>query len=192
MLLVAILLTALLGQEDLDSLYRFKKDTTWTYKRIRHHGDHTHESQVIYKIIKFEGDTSEIDISTNGQGAPLIWRAEDGYLMYGPVVGKDAKMIFRAYKSGAKEGDTWDAAGPDLPEIPENASLTATHKGEKEVEVPAGKYNSTWVQIVAKRGDQAVTLDFYFVSGTGLIKYVSQTPWGGPDIIVLEKFVEGK
>jgi hypothetical protein len=91
-------------------------------------------------------------------------------------------------KLPAKAGDTWAHVPPP------NQGLKAgyTHRGEEEVDVPAGKYTAVKVEAELELRDGTTSrVTYWYAPGVGRVKQVTRTKTG-ESVEVLKSFTPGK
>lgn len=157
---LAALLTACLAMQaaPIDDLYKFKKDTTWTYKHV--------ENGVEYKIVakalgedagKQKLDWKEFETDGKLRKASIVsWSVVDGILT-ADAKSDEEEISFGVVKEGSKKGDKWQSAIGEM-----------VHEGTLEVKVPAGTYKDA-LKTRLDVGDQG-HIDFYMAPKIGLVK----------------------
>ena len=155
----------------LDDLWKFKAETSWTYKRIengeetkieaRSLGEESGKVRIDWKEYKKEGALKKTTM--------LTWSMEEGVLT-AHAKGKDSEgqeedITFGVIKEGSKKDDTWKTAIGEM-----------KHLGTVEVTVPAGTYKEA-LQTRLEVGEGK--LDFILVPKVGLVKIVLNE--GGKD-----------
>jgi hypothetical protein len=161
-----ILIVALAFQAaPLDDLYKFKAETTWSYKRIgdgverkisaRSIGEEPGMVTIVWKEYRKDGELHKTSI--------LTWFIDEGSLTCTAKSksddGQDEELTFAVLKDGAKKDDTWQSALGQM-----------THRGTVEVTVPAGTYKLA-VQTRLGLGEDG-HIDFFLVPKVGLAKIV--------------------
>lgn len=125
-------LAALLAVQapSMDELYKFKKDTTWTYKRM----ENETERKIVAKALGEEGGKQKIDwqeLEKDGslhKASVISWSVIEGVLT-AEAKSKDEEITFGVAKEGIKKGERWQTALGEM-----------VHEGTVELTVPAGTY----------------------------------------------------
>jgi len=142
----------------LDDLYKFKKDTSWTYKRL----ENEVERKIVAKSLGEEGGLQKIDwqeFEKDGKlhkASVISWSIADGILT-AAAKSQDEEITFGVIKEGSKKGDKWQTALGEM-----------IHEGLVELSVPAGTYKDA-LKTKLDFGDQG-RIDFYLAPKVGLVK----------------------
>ncbi len=180
MLLSALLL---LQAAPLDDFYKFKPDTSWTYKRL----EEGSERKISARVTSDEGgsvrlDWKEFDKDGTAKDASIVtWSVKDGLLTVEARKEGDAGgLSFAVLKEGAKKDDKWASPGGEV-----------VHLGKADVTVPAGTYkDAIWTQF--KAGDNETKIDFYLVPKVGLVKIEINPGGAEPKRFELTEFKDSK
>jgi hypothetical protein len=163
----------------LDDFYKFKKGTTWTYKRVEDGAERKITAAVASDddgLVKLDWKDPDKDGASN-----VTWSVENNLLkVEAKKDGDGIGLTFFVLKGDAKKDDAWASVGGEF-----------THKGTAEVTVPAGKYkDAVWTRFRTS-GDGDVTVDFYLVPKVGLVKIEINAVNGG-NTFELSEFKEAK
>jgi hypothetical protein len=151
-------LSVLTQAAPLDDLYKFKKDTTWTYKRL----ENETERKIVAKALGEEGGFQRIDwqeFEKDGKlhkSSVISWSVAEGVLT-AAAKSQDEEITFGVIKEGSKKGDKWQTALGEM-----------IHEGTVEITVPAGTYKDA-LKTRLDFGDQG-RIDFFLAPKVGLIK----------------------
>jgi hypothetical protein len=163
-LLPALLL--LLPQASLDDFYKFKKGTTWTYKRVEDGA----ERKITGKVVGDDDGRTKLEWSDPDKDGTttVTWSFAESVLTITAGKEGEAGLSFNILKAEAKKDDAWASPGGEV-----------THKGKADVKVPAGEYkDAVWTRYRTS-GDTDVTVDFYLVPKVGLVKVDINATNGG-------------
>lgn len=118
-------------------------------------------------VTKSENGVAMLTITANGRPAGETYMgSKDGYFCWGAMEDGKFEGKMRMFKYDAKAGDTWE--GWAFKEEGQSV-VTAKFVGLEEVKVEAGTYKDVvHVQVVVENGP---TLDYYFASKLGMIKF---------------------
>lgn len=164
-----ILLAAALAlplQASVDDFYKFKKGTTWTYKRVEEGA----ERKITCTVTGDEDGKVKIEWSDpDKDGTSIVtWSVEAGLLTVEARKEGEAGLSFSVLKTDSKKDDAWASPGGEV-----------THRGKAEVTVPAGTYkDAVWTRF-RNSGDGELTVDFYLAPKVGLVKVEINATNGG-------------
>jgi hypothetical protein len=168
----------------LDDFYKFKTDTTWTYKRLEEGA----ERRIVGKVTGEEGRKVRLDwkdYEKDGslkESSVLTWSVADKILTVEAHKDGEAVLSFGVLKEGSKKDDKWPSAGGEF-----------VHKGKADVTVPAGTFkDAVWTQFKTGEEGNEVKVDFYLAPKVGLVKVEIRTPDGMPNRFELSEFKEEK
>ncbi len=167
-----------------DDLYKFKVDTTWTYKRL----ENGVEKKVTARVaaveegrVRLEWKTFDKE-GTREETSAVTWSVVEGILTAEARTKREGEedqvLTFGLLKAGSKKDDTWTTPLGNW-----------THLGTVEVAVPAG----TWKDAVRSRlkiGDDT-KIEFTLVPKVGLVKIEIQND-AGENSFALTEFKEPK
>lgn len=163
----------------LDDFYKFKKGTSWIYKRVEDGA----ERKITAVVAGDEEGHVRLDWKDpDKEGASTItWSVENNLLtVEAKKDGDGTGLTFFVLKGDAKKDDAWASIGGEF-----------THKGKVDVTVPAGTYkDAVWTRFRTS-GDGDVTVDFYLVPKVGLVKVEINAVNGG-NTFELSEFKEAK
>jgi hypothetical protein len=176
LLLTVLLLLPL--QASLDDFYKFKKGTTWAYKRVEDGA----ERKITGKVLADDDGKIQVEWSDpDKDGTTTIkWSVSESLLTL--EAGKDGEpgLVFKILKVDSKKDDAWESPGGEV-----------THKGKADVTVPAGTYkDAVWTRFRTS-GDGDTTVDFYLAPKVGLVK-VEINAGNGGNTFELTEFKEAK
>ena len=157
---LALLFAACLAMQasSIDDLYKFKKDTTWTYKRL----ENDVERKIVAKALGEQDGKERVDWKENEldgklhKASILSWSVSDGILL-AHAKSDEEELTFGVLKAGAKKGDTWKTDLGDM-----------VHEGTVELTVPAGTYKDAIKTKLDILGQGRI--DFWMVPKVGLAK----------------------
>jgi len=168
----------LLPQASLDDFYKFKAETSWTWKRL----EDSQERKITAKVTSNENGRVAVewnDPEKDGTST-VTWSVVDGILTVEARKEGEAGLSFSLLKDGAKKGDKWPSPGGEF-----------THQGKAEVTVPAGTYkDAVKTQFKTAEEGSGVTVDFYLVPKVGLVKIDILAKDGGKNRFELTEFKE--
>jgi hypothetical protein len=164
-LLAALTLGLALQAGTLDDYYKFKAETTWTYKRVENgverkivatsHGEESGKVRLDWKEYEKSGELHK--------SSEITWSVREGGVLTADVKskdpGQDEPLTFSVFKDGAKKDERWTS---DLGDV--------VYQGKVEVTVPAGTYKES-VRTQLSLGDEG-QIDFYLAPKVGLVKIV--------------------
>ncbi len=182
-LLVALVLS--FQAAPLDDFYKFKPETTWTYKRFEGNA----ERRVVGVVVGDENGKVKLDWKdyekdgTLHERSTVTWfMADDILTVEGRPEGTDQVLTFAVLKKDAKANDQWAWTGGQ-----------AVHKGTTEITVPAGTYkNAVWVQLKGGEDNKDFSVDFYLVPKVGMVLIKINTGSGEANQFELAEFKEPK
>lgn len=177
MLALAILLP--LQATPLDDYYKFKKGTSWAYKRVEDGA----ERKITAVVAGDEDGRVKLDWKDPDKDGPAMveWSIQNSILTVEAKKDADTPgLTFFVLKGESKKDDAWGSLGGEF-----------THRGTVEVTVPAGTYkDAVWTRFRTS-GDGDVTVDFYLVPKVGLVKIEINAVNGG-NTFELTEFKEAK
>jgi len=191
MRLTALLLSALLPQDDAKDLWDFKPGTQWTYEEKE--GEQKKKSVMTAKEKKdgkliLESKEYEEGAQEPTKTEALYSHAKDGFVIWGQIQdGKESEFL-RVLKIGSKKGDKWKS-----PMGGAEVEVEVEHAGEEKITV-AGKEH-TAIRCTFKIGDDPAasgSATYHLVRGMGLVRFHMKLGELGTFALDLKEFKAGK
>ena len=188
MRILALAALAILAQDKpkLDDFYKFKTDTTWTYKVFEDGKD----KKIVGRVVGEEEGKVKLDWKkydkdgTVQETSVVTWSVGDGKLTVEsrPENGDGPVLAFSVLKDGAKQNDRWSSTGAEM-----------VHMGTTEIAVPQGNYKAAiWTQLKLGEAGNEIKVDFYLAPKVGLIMVLVHPPDGNDTRFELAEFKEAK
>jgi hypothetical protein len=148
--------------------------------------------QLVTQVAKIE--------AINGQSLARLETVSGGTVAASEHLSVTAKGIFRHRYNGVeisppvcllkfpvKNGASWESEN----KVGEQSAKMVCRVSSEEVEVPAGKFKTVSVQVVADAAGMKITTTYWFAAGVGIVKQTAEI--AGQQIeMKLEKFERGK
>jgi hypothetical protein len=188
MRILALAAVALLAQDapKLDDYYKFKTDTTWTYKVF----SDGKERKIVGRVTGEEEGRVKIDWKdyekdgTLHESSVVSWFVSEGKLTVEsrPENGDGGILSFAVLKDGSKQNDRWSSTGAEM-----------VHMGTTELAVPQGNHKAAvWTQLKLGEAGSETKIDFYLAPKIGLLMVLVHAADGKDTRFELAEFSEPK